>query len=103
MYTYIDRPVVEITRVTAGCGYVSVSWMPSGSSDICRPVRYDLMLSSSMQNITATVNSMNNHRFTRLSDNTQFNVTVIGINMMGVGSDPVSTSVETEGNCMFEL
>ena len=100
---YIDMPVVKITRVTTRCEYVSVSWIVAGSSDDCRPVQYDVMLSSSMINITVSITSMNTHNFTELPDDTQFTVTVIGINVMGVVSDPVSTSVITKENCMFEL
>ena len=101
--TYIDIPVVEITRITAGCEYVSVSWIVTGSSDVCTPIQYDVMLSSSMMNMNATVTSMNTHLFTKLPDDTQFTITIIGINMIGDASDSVSTSVITKEHCMFEL
>ena len=102
VYIYVrttDRPVVQITATTEGCDYVSVSWTTAGSSDVCRPVQYNVTLSSSMISMAAVVTSMNTHRFTGLPDDTQFSVTVIGINMMGLVSDPVSTSVVTMGVC----
>ena len=95
---YIDRPVIEITA-TGGCGYVSVSWMVSGNIDVCRPVQYNVTLSSSIININAVITSKNTHRFNELPDDTQFTVTVIGIYAMGLASDPVSTSVVTAGIC----
>ena len=95
---YIDKPVIEITAV-GGCGYVNVSWTTAGSSDMCRPVQYNVTLSSSMMNVAAVVTSMNTHRFTGLSDDTQFTVIAIGINVMGLASDPVSTSVKTMMVC----
>ena len=88
--------MVEITA-TGGCGYVSVSWTATGNSDVCSPVRYNVTLSSSAMDMTVSITSMNTYNFTALPNNTQFTVTVIGINVMGVASDPVSTSVET--NC----
>ena len=96
---YVDRPVVEIITATAGCGYVSVSWTATGNNNECRPVLYNVTLSSSTVDMTVPITSMNTHNFTKLPDDTQFTVTVIGINMMGVPSDPVSTSVETNENC----
>ena len=96
---YVDIPVVEITTATAGCGYVSVSWTATGNSDVCSPVQYNVTLSSSTMDMTVSITSMNTHRFTELPDDTQFIVTVIGINMMGVVSDPVSTVVTTNENC----
>ena len=95
---YTDRPVVEITATAGGCGYVSVSWTATGNSDVCSPVQYNVTLSSSTMDITVSITSVNTHCFTELPDNTQFNITVIGINVMGVASDPASTSVDI---CMF--
>ena len=94
-----DRPVVQITATTGGCDYVSVSWTTAGSSDVCRPVQYNVTLSSSMINMAAVVTSTNTHRFNGLPDDTQFTVTVIGFNVMGLASDPLSTSVVTVGVC----
>ena len=96
---YVDRPVVEIITATAGCGYVSVSWTATGNNNECSPIQYNVTLSSSTVDMTVPITSMNTHNFTELPDDTQFTVTVIGINMMGVPSDPVSTSVETNENC----
>ena len=102
MYTYIcttDKPVVQITTTTAGCDYVSVSWMVTGNIDVCAPVQYNVTLSSSIINISALITSMNTHRFNGLPDDTQFSVTVTGINVMGLASDPVSASVVMMGVC----
>ena len=93
--------MVEITTATVGCGYVSVSWVATGNSDVCRPVQYNVTLSSSTMNITVSNTSMNTHNFTELPDDTQFTVTVIGINVMGVVSDPVSTSVDICKFCTY--
>ena len=107
LYTYgttytSDRPVVEITAATAVCGYVSVSWTATGNSDVCRPVQYNVTLSSSSaMDMTVSITSMNTHNFTELPDDTQFTVTVISINMMGIVSDPVSTSVDIGMFCML--
>ena len=95
---YVDRPVVEIKTATAGCEYVSVSWTATGNNDVCSPVQYNVTLSSSTIE-TVLITSMNTHNFTELPDDTQFTVTVISINMMGVASDPVSTAVTTNENC----
>ena len=95
LLVYVDRPVVEVTA-TGGCGYVSVSW---NATDVCSPIRYNITLSSSNMDITVSITSMNTHSFNALPNNTQFTVTVIGIDMMGVVSGPVSTSVETNENC----
>ena len=97
---YVDRPVVEITTATVGCGYVSVSWTATGNNDVCSPVQYNVTLSSSIMNMTVSIISMNTYNFTELPDDTQFTITVIGINVMGVASDPVSTSVDII-LCMF--
>ena len=98
--------MIEITA-SGGCGYVFVSWTSTENSDMCSTVRYNVTLSSSMINMTesnTSINtSMNTHHFTKLPNNTQFNVTVIGYNMIGHASDPVSTSVETNNMCMFEV
>ena len=92
--------MVEITTATAVCGYVSVSWTSTGSSNVCSPVQYNVTLSSSTVDMTVSITSMNTHNFTELPNDTQFTVTVIGINVMGVVSDPVSTSVDII-LCMF--
>ena len=96
---YVDRPVVEITAVVGGCRYVSVSWTATDIGNVCSPVQYNVTLSSSTMNMTVSITSMNTHNFTELPEDTQFTVTVIGINMIRVVSDPVSTSVKR--NCTY--
>ena len=90
--------MVEITTATAVCGYVNVSWTATGNNDVYSPVQYNVTLSSTSVDMITSITSMNAHNFTDLPDDTQFTVTVIGINMMGVVSDPVSTSLDI---CMF--
>ena len=97
---YVDRPVVDITTATGGCGYVSVSWTAIGNNDVCTPVQYNVTLSSSSTtDMIVLITSINTYNFTELPDDTQFTVTVIGINVMGVASDPVSISVRSTENC----
>ena len=95
---FVDRPVIEITTATTGCGYVSVSWTATGNNDECSPVQYNVTLSSSTMNMIVSTTSMSTHNFTKLPKDTQFTVTVIGINMMGGASDPVCISLDI---CMF--
>ena len=90
--------MIEITA-TGGCGYVSVLWMVTGNIDVCRPVQYNVTLSSSMIKMESVVTSMNTHRFNRLPDDTQFTVTVTGIYAMGLASYSNSTSVKTMVVC----
>ena len=94
--------MIEITA-SGGCGYVFLSWTSTVIGDMCRTVRYNVTLSSSMINMTESYTSMNTHYFYGLPNNTQFNVTVVGYNMIGRTSDPVSTSVETNNMCKFEV
>ena len=78
---YIERPVVEITTATGGCGYVYVSWNVT-DSDVYSIVRFNVTLSS--VDISMSVYSqMYSHNFTGLPDDTLFNVTVIGIILTG--------------------
>ena len=96
MYTiyYIDQPVVKITTITIGCGYVHVSWTAAGSSDVCGIMQYNVTLSSATVNMTISSCEMNSHNFTGLLDDTLFTVTVTGIKIRCVGI-PDSTSVRT--------
>ena len=79
---YIDRPVIEITTATGGCGYVYVSWSVTDSDpdDVCSIGRFNVTLSSGDIFVLATTNT-NFHNFTGLPDDTLFNVTVIGISL----------------------
>ena len=92
--------MVEITTTTAGCDYVSVSWTTTGSSVMCRLVQYNVTFSSSSSTMDVIVfnSSINTYHFTVLPNNTQFNINVTGINVMGNASEPASASV---GMCML--
>ena len=92
--------MIEITA-TGGCGYVNVSWMVTGNIEVCRPVQYNVTLSSLITNVDSVVTSMTTYRFTGLPDDTQFTVTVTGIYAMGLASDSDSTSVKTKENCTY--
>ena len=95
MNIYIDKPVIEITA-TGRCGHVDVSWTSTNNDDVCSPVQYNVTLSSSSSTMDVIISnsSINTHRFTVLPNNTRFNITVIGINLMGIASEPASASVE---------
>ena len=112
MYTYthvcyVDKPVVQITTVSVGCGYVNISWNVTGNNDECRATLYDVILSyvTMDDHVTESVlTAMNSYTFTELPDNAQVNITVFGIltNRDIVSFD--STSVETmefESMCKF--
>ena len=96
---YIDKLLVIEITTTGGCGYVNVSWTATGNTDVCAPVQYNVILSSSSINMAAGVTSGSTHYFNELPDDTQFTVTVIGIYSMGLANDSNSTSVKTKGNC----
>ena len=98
LYVHVDEIMIEITAV-GGCGYVSVSWMVTGTIDMCSPIEYNVTLSSSMMKMDSVVTSATTHRFTGLPDDTQFTVTVTGIYAMGLASDSDSTSVKTMMVC----
>ena len=91
--------MIEITA-TGGCGYVNVSCTPTNNNDVCGPVQYNVTLfSSSTTTNMSVLNTSMDYSFSSLPNNTQFNVIVIGIDMMGTVSEPVSASVKT--SCMF--
>ena len=99
MYTkhilYIDQPVVKITAAMGGCGYVNVSWTAINSSDVCKITQYNVTLSSATVNMIISISGMNTHNFTRLPNDTLFNVTVTGITTTRFASNPDYTSVRT--------
>ena len=98
MNIYIDKPVIKITA-TGGCGYVNVSCTSTNVNDVCGPVQYNVTLSPSTTVNMSVSNISMDYTFSSLPNNTQFSVIVIGIDMMGTVSEPVSASVTT--SCMF--
>ena len=81
---YVDNPVVEITTVSAGCGYVNISWNVTGNNDVCSVFSYNVTLSYVTDDhvIKSVITTMNSSTFTELPDDTQVNITVSGIGIM---------------------
>ena len=74
---YIDEPVVNITTVTGGCGYVYVSWTVIGNNDICKINSFSVILLSLQQGINEQRSTdMNSYNFTRLPNDTQFDILI---------------------------
>ena len=91
--------MIKITA-TGGCGYVNISCTSTNVNDVCGPVQYNVTLFSSSTTINMSVsNTSMDYTFSSLPNNTQFSVIVIGIDMMGTVSEPVSVFVKT--SCMF--
>ena len=83
---FIERPVVEITTATGGCGYAIVSWSVIGNvddDDMCGIGSFNITLTSMDKSITVITRRLSSYNFTGLPDDTVFNVTVIGINVIG--------------------
>ena len=76
--------MIEITTTTGGCGYVYVSWsvIDNEHDDVCSIGRINVILSSVDIFVLATSNTYF-HNFTGLPDDTIFNVTVIGTDLIG--------------------
>ena len=90
--------MISITTEVGGCGYVYVSWSVINNvpdDEMCGIGRVTIMLSSAYISMTEFP-VLNSYNFTRLPDNTLFNVTVIGtsINERNIIS-PAFTSVKT--------
>ena len=101
---YVDQPDVEIITEIGGCGYVYVSWNVTNNIELCEIVQYNVTLLSSTVSIIIPNVTMDSYNFTGLSLDTPFNVTVIGISMIGNVINSDSTSIRTENistNCMF--
>ena len=105
---YQDKPVVKITAATEGCGYVYVSWTVIGNNDICEITNFHatlvLIVMGLPMGITKQISTeMNSYNFTGLSDDTLFDVTIIGSSRV-VNADPASTLVRTPKSmyvCMY--
>ena len=92
---YIDKPVVNITTATGGCGYVYVSWTVIGNNDICKINSFSVILLSLQQGINEPRSTdMNSYNFTRLPNDTQFDI-VISINEQS-NTDLPSANVKTK-------
>ena len=74
---YIDKPVVNITTATGGCGYVYVSWTVIGNNDICKINSFSVILLSVQQCINEPRSTdINSYNFTRLPNDTQFDIVI---------------------------
>ena len=92
---YIDKPVVNITTATGGCGYVYVSWTVIGNNDICKINSFSVILLSLQQGINEPRSTdMNSYNFTRLPNDTQFDI-VISIDEQS-NTDLPSANVKTK-------
>ena len=89
MYLYIpsiDKPVIDITATTGGCGYATVSWSVIGNvvdDFMCGIGSFNITLTSVDIFMTVITRRLFSYNFTGLPDDTVFNVTVIGINVIG--------------------
>ena len=96
---YVGKPLVEITTVTGGCGYVSVSWNVIGNNDKCKVFFYNVTLSYIAKDIKSVIlvliTTMSSYTFTGLPDDTLFNITVFGLSRSEDVLSFVSTSVNT--------
>ena len=100
IYAYQDKPMVEITNVTGGCGYVYVLWIVLGNNDMCEITNFHLTLVSLVMGLpegttTQKSTNMNSYNFTGLPDDTEFRITIIGSSLL-LNTDPASTSVRTK-------
>ena len=94
----VDKPVVEITAVTVGCGYVNISWSTTGNNDECSVSLYNVTISYVTMDdhvIEAMLTAMSSSTITRLPDDTQIIITVSGISSNRDILSVDSTSVKT--------
>ena len=101
--------MINIIKTTGGCGYVRVLWIVINNvpDDVmCGIARFSVTLSSVDVSMTVTP-LMNSYNFTRLPDDTLFNVTVIGTsatenNVISLAFTSVKTMI-IESKCAFKL
>ena len=83
-------PISNITINDTCLTYVTLSWIAFSSSPECGSVSYDVIISPSdgvtMMSITDTL-----YNFTGLTSNTNYTVTVVGINRAGAGESIAGT------------
>ena len=96
IYIITDKPIIEIAA-TGGYRHVYVSWRVSGNvnDDACQIS--GILVALSLMNTSMTVNSkpVGSHNFTGLPDDTAYNITVAGLNMMSKSISFNFTSART--------
>ena len=103
VFTFVDRPLVEITTITGGCRQVKISWTTNYNTDKCTVLYYDVALSYVTMDDNVKTSMVTTKKFatiTGLPDDTQVNITVAAIGMMevvfSVDSALVSTAVASK-------
>ena len=109
-YNITEKPMIQITA-TGGYRHVYVSWSVSGnvSDDACQIT--GIVVAISFINASMTVNSVpvGSYNFTGLPDDTTYNITIAGLNMMSNDISFNFTSVRTTAvdskfiSCAFSL
>ena len=96
-YIFVVNPLVEVTAVTGGCGYVSARWAAIGIiSELCKTIQYNVTLSSASMNVSMPILTTTNfHNFTGLPDDTLYDVTLFGHTVFGLLNNVEVTSVKT--------
>jgi len=94
MYIYIiigpPTPVNSLMESQKCSRYFTVSWSPPSSDPVCGPVSYDVLISSTDGVVMLrTTNTFYN--FTGLRPGTSYTVTMVGINIAGVGKSNMIT------------
>ena len=95
---YLEKPVVEITTVSVGCGYVNISWNVTGNNDECSVFYYNVTSSYvTMDNhvMKSVITMMNSANIAGLPGETQINITVAAVGVMQVVFSVDSAFVET--------
>ena len=78
-----------------GCGYVNISWNVTGNNDECSVSSYNVTLTMDGNVTEFMITIMNSSTITGLPDDTQFNITIYGINKNRKILSFDSTSVRT--------
>ena len=79
---YIDKPEVQITTASVGCGHVNISWNVTDNDDECSVFSYNVTLSKDDHVTESIVTTTNSSTFTGLPGGTQININVSGIGVM---------------------
>ena len=96
MHIITDKPMIEITA-TGGYRYVYVSWSVSANANdgVCRITKIVVAISFMDESMIVNSGPVGSHNFTGLPDNTTFNISIVGTNMMSSSISSNFTSVKT--------